>query len=585
MMIPNTPEFIFTFLGLNKIGVTASFINTSLRRHQLEHALNVSKAKLFLIHPHFEEHVSDVASSIKDAQFYLLADRTSTKTTGLKAVAKDIASYSNSRPSRLLRSNFTPKSTAAYIFTSGTTGHAKASKILNVRLLTAGSAFDIICKFNASDCLCISSPLYHASGSNIGFGLWFLSGCKLVLVEKFSASNFFRQLVENKCTAFVYVGEMCRYLLHAPKSDYDRQHTIRVAIGNGLRGDVWGPFKERYQLPWISEFYSATESPATLLTMVEKQGSMGRIPLLIKKQWNCLLVKYDREKGELCRDPKTGFCMECGPDDVGQILGKMDGSDTNTFHGYTDEKESEKKIGRDIFQKGDRWFLTGDLAKMDREGCFFFVDRVGDTFRWKGQNVSTTEIEEAVSLCAGSHLQEVAVYGALRSPAANLSKIILTPSRFPVFSGVVVPGTEGKAGMASIVLENPKTFDFKAFHNKYASIPFFKAILGSWAHFYPLHRLKDELPSYAVPMLLRIVDKLETTGMLISHSMFSIPRRDYRKLSLAGTHKYMKAKLAGEGFDITKITDPIYFNDISGHNFIPMDQELYNSIASGSIQL
>eukprot|EP01122_Echinamoeba_exundans_P002638 TRINITY_DN12596_c0_g1_i1.p1 TRINITY_DN12596_c0_g1~~TRINITY_DN12596_c0_g1_i1.p1 ORF type:complete len:428 (-),score=68.69 TRINITY_DN12596_c0_g1_i1:77-1360(-) len=309
MMVPNTPDFMFTFLGLNKIGVTASFINTSLRRHQLEHALNVSKAKLFLIHPHFEEHVAEVAASIKDSQFYLLANQTSNKSAGLKPVSAEIASRPKTRPSRELRASFGPKSTAAYIFTSGTTGHAKASKILNVRLLTAGSAFDIICKFTSSDCLCISSPLYHASASNIGFGLWILSGCKLVLVEKFSASNFFRQLVENKCTAFVYVGEMCRYLLHAPKSDYDRQHSIRVAIGNGLRGDVWGPFKERYQLPWISEFYSATESPATLMTMVEKQGSMGRIPLLFKKKWNCLLVKSERENGDLSRDPNTGSCV------------------------------------------------------------------------------------------------------------------------------------------------------------------------------------------------------------------------------------------------------------------------------------
>lgn len=408
LMLPNTPEFICAFLGLNKIGVTASFLNVAMRRKQLVHTMKISKSKIFIVHPQYESAVLEVLQEIPGSTVFVWGAGGS---SAFHPIASDIAKQPTKRPSRPHKITFGSGSIAAYIFTSGTTGLSKAAKILNIRVLASGSAFQLILGTTASDRICVSSPLYHASASNLGLGMWVITGATLVLIEKFSASSLFKQLVDTNSTMFLYVGEMCRYLLSAPASEFDRKHRIRVAFGNGLRGDVWGPFKRRYALPHISEFYAATESPATLMTLKEKEGSMGRIPMLFKNKWNLILAKYDRDRGELYRDPNTGMCAECGFNEVGQILGKMPAGSYHTFHGYTEAEETGKKIARDVLAPGDAFFATGDLARMDRDGCFFFVDRVGDTFRWKGQNVSTTEVEHGILSAGEGGILEAAAYG------------------------------------------------------------------------------------------------------------------------------------------------------------------------------
>jgi len=290
-------------------------------------------------------------------------------------------------------------------------------------------------------------------------------GLTWVFRRKFSASKYWNDCVENKCTVAQYIGELCHYLLESPPSLDDKAHKIRLMIGNGLRPSMWEKFQSRFNIAQIGEFYSATESNSGLFNMIGKTGAVGFMPPILLKFKNYLtLVKYNVEKDEIVRGP-DGFCIKSDVNEPGQLISEIKDELSSKFIGYTDKAATEKKILRDVFIKGDAYLLSGDLLKRDSEGFFYFVDRIGDTFRWKGENVATREVETLLKDFPG--IKEVNVYG------------------------VAVPNTSGRAGMAHLIVDENQ-FDLKQFYEYTNSI----------------------LPSYALPLFLRFSKEIEVTGTL-----------------------------------------------------------------------
>jgi fatty-acyl-CoA synthase len=308
------------------------------------------------------------------------------------------------------------------------------------------------------DCL----PLYHSVGGVVATGCMLAAGGSIAIAEKFSAQRFWDDVVRFDCTAFQYIGELCRYLLNAPASQNATRHRLRVCCGNGLRGDIWGPFKDRFAIPRILEFYAATEGNFSLFNVEGKPGAIGRIPSFLTHRFPAAIVRFDVEGSAPSRGA-DGLCIRSGAGEVGEALGRIgemkDGG--GRFEGYTNAAETEKKVLRDVFAPGDAWFRTGDLMMRDAEGYFYFVDRIGDTFRWKGENVATLEVAEAVAACPG--VADVSVYG------------------------VTVPGHDGRTGMAAIVPGDG--FDPQRLHE----------------------HLRERLPAYAVPLFLRMLPSLSLT--------------------------------------------------------------------------
>jgi fatty-acyl-CoA synthase len=308
------------------------------------------------------------------------------------------------------------------------------------------------------DCL----PMYHSVGGVVATGATLVGGGAVVLRERFSASGFWKDVVAERCTLFQYIGELCRYLLGNPPQEEESRHALRLACGNGLRAEVWREFQQRFRIPQILEYYAATEGNFSLYNCEGRPGAIGRIPPFLAHRVPVALVKYDVETAAPARDA-SGRCVRCAPQEAGEALGQIVSANGATrFEGYTDDAASAKKILRDVFAPGDAWYRTGDLMRRDEQGFFYFVDRVGDTFRWKGENVSTTEVAAVIAACPG--VTDAAVYG------------------------VSVAGTEGRAAMAALVAG--PDFD-----------------LGE------LRRaLVARLPDYARPLFIRIVSAIELTG-------------------------------------------------------------------------
>jgi fatty-acyl-CoA synthase len=304
-------------------------------------------------------------------------------------------------------------------------------------------------------------PLYHSVGGVVAAGATLVGGGAVVLRERFSASTFWQDLVAERCTLFQYIGELCRYLLNAPSRPEETEHQLRLACGNGLRAEVWVPFQERFRVPQILEYYAATEGNFSLYNCEERAGSVGRIPPFLSHRVPVTLVKFDVEAALPVRDA-AGRCLRCAVNEVGEAIGQiMDDRGATRFEGYTDDAASGQKILRDVFFAGDAWYRTGDLMRQDAQGFFYFVDRIGDTFRWKGENVSTTEVAGVIAAVAG--VTDVAVYG------------------------VTIPNADGRAGMAAVVV----TQDFELSK---------------------LRQALTSLPAYARPVAVRILTALEITG-------------------------------------------------------------------------
>lgn len=512
LMMDNRPEFLFTWLGLAKIGVIISLINTNLKGSPLQHSFSVCKATHYIIG---NEHLETVrplmvgGATPLSGKFYSYggasADYIHLDPLLLMHTAAPVPSS--------VRSGLMGNDELFYIYTSGTTGNPKASVIKHLRFYSCGIAFSEALNITGEDVVYCTLPLYHSAGGMIGVSVSWYNAVPLVLRRKFSASSFWADCRKYDCTVIQYIGELCRYLLAAPPSPHDTNHKVRLAVGNGLRPDIWKQFQERFKIATVGEFYGSTEGNATLLNSQNKLGAVGFVSPLIQKVVPLKLVKFDIENEVPIRN-KAGFCTECAPGEVGELLGLIENSDPlRQFAGYTDKSATEKKILRDVFVKGDMYFRTGDLLRCDSEGFFYFVDRIGDTFRWKGENVSTNEVMEVLSSCPG--VIEANVYG------------------------VNVPHHDGRAGMATLVVEEPK-FNLDTFYQ----------------------HIKKNLPPYAAPVFIRLRTEIETTT----------------------TFKYKKTDLVKDGFDPSIIKDPVYFRDDSQGRFVCVDQSLYQQICNQSLK-
>ena len=461
LLMENRPEYIVAWLGIIKAGGAAALINTNLTGGPLVHSLSISGADHLVLGSELAENFSTAVDQLERP---MKVWATGGKVQGAEDLDVLLADRSPEALPEGFREGLTTDNVALYIYTSGTTGNPKAAKIPHARLLVMMGGFSAAANATEKDRMYVCLPLYHSAGGVCAIGTTLTVGGSVIIKRKFSAREFWDDVVDNKATLFQYIGELCRYLLNTDIHPKERKHKLRMVIGNGLRPEIWPAFQKRFKIPKVLEFYGATEGNVALMNYDGTVGSIGRIPGWAKSKFNVEIVKFDIENEEPIRGP-DGFCQVCEPGEAGEALGKISNdpdTPTGRFDGYARKEETEKKILRDVFEKGDAWFRTGDLLKQDKLGYFYFVDRIGDTFRWKGENVATSEVAEAISVFPG--IKEANVYG------------------------VHVPGADGRAGMASIVSETE------------VDLPAFRA------------HLEKELPAYAQPLFVRIQPEMEITG-------------------------------------------------------------------------
>ncbi|RZI98347.1 MAG: long-chain-acyl-CoA synthetase [Brevundimonas sp.] len=462
LVMLNRAEYIAAWLGFAKVGVATALINTNLTGHALAHCLAISNASQVVTDEDCWKRVEDArALSGRNLMLWVLGLKDEDEADERRGLDKPVRSGSSVRPARSARSGLTNRDTAMYIYTSGTTGMPKAARITHARARTYIRAFAGATAATDKDVTFNVLPLYHSTGGLVGVGPALLNGGKLVLRKRFSATSFWADVKASGATLFVYIGELCRYLVNCPENPDERSHKLRLAFGNGLRPDVWTDFQKRFAIPDILEFYGSTEGNVSVFNFDGKPGAIGRVPGFLKKQINFRLVRFDMETEEPVRGA-DGLCQLAKAGEVGEALGMIGDDTRHAFSGYADKASSEKKILRDVFTRGDRWFRTGDLMKQDGEGYVYFIDRIGDTYRWKGENVSTAEVEQR--LADGPGVKEVIAYG------------------------VPVPGHEGKAGMVALVVDG-----------RFAAREF-----ADW--------VDQELPVYARPAFVRLIKSADTTG-------------------------------------------------------------------------
>jgi fatty-acyl-CoA synthase len=456
---PNRLDYLAIWYGLSKVGVATALINNNLAGAQLSHCLNISNATHAIVDDETAAALEATRGQLKRGVAVWTLGRAQ---AGQHDLAKALTGCSSLRPDRSTRADLTARATALYIFTSGTTGLPKAARITHMRAQLYMRGFAGATGAKADDRVYVVLPLYHATGGLCAMGAALLNGGSVALRAKFSASHFWSDVRDEGCTMAVYIGELCRYLLNQPEAPDQTGHRLRQMFGNGLRPEVWEPFQQRFRVPDILEFYGSTEGNVSLFNFDGKPGAIGRIPVYMQSRFNIRLVRFDVETQAPVRGA-DGQCQATSVGEVGECIGKINAGDARAeYSGYADKAASEKKVLRDVFAAGDAWFATGDLMRQDEEGYFYFVDRVGDTFRWKGENVSTSEVAEQLAVLPG--VKEAIVYG------------------------VRVGDLDGRAGMVSLVVD--EGFDIGAF----------------------AAQVDASMPAYQRPLFVRLQPEVEITG-------------------------------------------------------------------------
>ena len=459
--IENRPELLVTVAACAKLGVCAALINTSQRGKVLIHSFNLVKPKAAIVGEELVQAVEEVRGDLdlKD-NFFFFADQDTLENpgeapSGYKNLASEIKDCSSENPASTKQTFL--RDPLFYIYTSGTTGLPKAVVFNHGRWEKAYGGFGYSAvRLNKEDRLYTTLPFYHATGMVICWTSVLAPAGTLVLARKFSASGFWDDVRRHGCTAFGYVGELCRYLHEQPEKPNDQDNKIHTIVGNGLRPSIWKDFKERFGIERVVELYASSEGNVAFTNVFNFDNTVGFSPV------SYAIVKYDKEKDEPVRD-SNGNMIKVGKGESGLMLGEI--TDKTPFDGYTDPEKTEKSIFRNVFKKGDAWFNTGDVLK--EIGCrhLQFVDRMGDTFRWKGENVSTTEVENIID--GTGMVEEAIVYG------------------------VEIPKTNGKAGMVTLVPQsNGSAFDINKLFDY----------------------LQENLPAYAVPVFVRVTNAIEKTG-------------------------------------------------------------------------
>ncbi|WP_371395604.1 long-chain-acyl-CoA synthetase [Fretibacter rubidus] len=460
VFLRNRLEYVAVWFGLTKVGVIPALLNFQLTGQALSHCINISDSKLVIIDTEMLDAFETAKDDLTNAPKVFVGYGNSGDYHDFDLALSNIPP---NRPSRDIRDGIKAGDQCMKMFTSGTTGLPKAAKVTHVRAQNYMRGFAAGAKTGQSDRMLMVLPMYHATGGLCGVGAAISNGGGVIVRPKFSASKFWDEAVEYEATLFMYVGELCRFLLSTPPHPKETAHKIRWAMGNGLRPEVWPGFVGRFNIPNVIEFYGATEGNVSLVSVNGPVGAVGRVPTYLKSKFNCDIIRYDVETGTNVRG-SDGFCIRTDNDEVGELIGEIQADNPRfRFDGYENNKEAtNSKILRDVFKKGDAWFRTGDLMKRDALGYYYFMDRVGDTYRWKAENVATGEVAAVLSDFKG--VTQANVYG------------------------VQVPGYDGRAGMASIVSE---------------AAPDLKALK---AH------IDASLPLYARPVFLRMSKETDTTS-------------------------------------------------------------------------
>ena len=420
LMLDNRPEFLVLLHALLRIGAVGALINTNSSGAPLAHMVRIAEPKKLVFGSEHAEKLPELLKALPDLDaerdVFVQREAPADPLHGARCLGEGIANYSRS-PLAPMPAEGTGH--AAYIYTSGTTGLPKAAVISHQRLIAPGLVGGhLLHRVSRGELIYIPLPLYHSNGLMLGWGSALTSGAGVALRRKFSAREFFADIRKYDARSFVYIGELCRYLLQSPVQPGEAEHHLHACTGNGMRPDIWEAFQERFGVPIVREIYGATEGTVSLFNLAGVPGMVGRMPP------GSHLVRCDLETGEVIRE-EGGRCQPAAEGETGLLLGRI--TSLMRFDGYLDKKASEGKIIRDVKKKGDAYFNTGDLLCLHPKKRLSFVDRVGDTFRWKGENVSTNEVAEVVNGAKG--VLETNVYG------------------------VEVPGCEGRAGMAAIRVE------------------------------------------------------------------------------------------------------------------------------------
>jgi acyl-CoA synthetase (AMP-forming)/AMP-acid ligase II len=472
----NKPLFIILWLSLWNIGATPAFLNFNTKDQPLIHCLKSSNVTQVFIDP-------DCAGPIKETESRINQESPNVKLhyinePELLRVLTDKSRPKHRAPDNTRRPEDTDVSCCALIYTSGTSGLPKPAIMSWRKAFMAASFFGYIMKIDSKSNVLTAMPLYHSTAAMLGVCPTLLAGGCISISQKFSATSFWTQAKLCQTTHIQYVGEVCRYLLNSKPHPDQQRHNVSIAYGNGLRRDIWLEFKKRFHIKAIGEFYASTESPIATTNLqygdfgvgaCRKYG--GLINLILSTQQS--LVKMDPEdENEIWKDPKTGFATRADHDEPGELLMKILNAKNpeGTFQGYYGNKNAtSSKVIRDVFKKGDAWFRSGDLLKMDQDGLLYFVDRLGDTFRWKSENVSASEVENEL----------------MGSKAIKQSVVV----------GVKVPNHEGRAGFA--VIDPLDEFSDESKHNE--------VLAKIYDH------VSKTLPGYAVPQFIKISGEIEAS--------------------------------------------------------------------------
>ena len=461
LLMGNRPEYFAIWLGITSVGGVVALLNTNLVGPSLAHCIDIVSPRHLIVATELADALTGALPILQTPPTVWTHGSESSPFPRLDVLLHDLPGYALSDSER---PSVTVADRALYIYTSGTTGRPKAANLSHARIMQWSFWFAGMMATRPDDRMYNTLPMYHSVGGVQAIGATLVAGGSLVVREKFSARQFWQDVVRWDCTLFQYIGELCRYLLHAAPTANEATHHVRLACGNGLAPELWDAFQQRFGIPQMLEFYASTEGGVSLFNVQGKRGSIGHVPAYLAHRFSPALIAFDVAKGEPVRNAE-GYCIRCAAKEVGEAIGKVVDDPANIgsrFEGYTNQDASDKKILRNVFSPGDTWIRTGDLMRKDEQGYFYFVDRVGDTFRWKGENVATLEVAEAI--CAFPGVKHANVYG------------------------VAIPTAEGRAGMAAVVAEKP--LDLEMFRQHLAS----------------------RLPFYARPLFLRIRKEVEVTG-------------------------------------------------------------------------
>lgn len=512
LLMQNRIEFLVTLIGIVKLGATAGLINTNLSKIPLVHCINLINSKKCILG---EEQVESLAEVIGELSLATNKDYFHVRDTGKSpcpswALALDSCDTSIDCANLPETAQVTCSETAYYVFTSGTTGLPKAAIVSHKRAMPMGQvSADLIQRLTRKDRLYNCLPLYHATGLNMGWQSTVHTGASMVIRRKLSVSAFWDDIRKYECTSFVYIGEFIRYLMSRPEQSNDADNPIVTTVGNGLRPDIWMDFKKRFNIERIGEFYGASEGNSGFVNALNKDCTvgMGVAPMV--------LASYDVANDKVLRDDK-GMLIPVEPGEPGLLLIEI--TEKTNFEGYTSDEATNNKIFKNVLAEGDRYFNTGDLLKQIEVGFSFglkhyqFVDRVGDTFRWKGENVSTNEIGEIINTHPDIHMSNI--------------------------YGVEIPGTNGRAGMAALILREGLT-----------GIDELNVADLS-------QHLTDNLPSYAQPIFLRLLKEQPTTT----------------------TMKLLKSDLREQAYHLDRTDDEILVLKPGESVYTPLDREFYELI-------